>query len=70
LRHSESAGAGSSHHSLSRTAQDLKTAASSAERSIRELLAGVDHLRVIATALDNMDRIEEIQSERNILDDN
>ena len=70
MRNSESAGAGSSHHTLSRTAQDLKTAASSAERSIRELLAGVDHLRVIATALDSMDRMEEIQSERNILDDN
>ncbi|KAK4020545.1 paramyosin [Daphnia magna] len=54
----------SQSRSLSHTAQELQTAANSAERSIRDLLAGVDHLRVVAAALQSMERIEEVRTKR------
>ncbi|XP_046437996.1 uncharacterized protein LOC124189418 [Daphnia pulex] len=52
----------SQSRSLNHTAQELHTAANSAERSIRDLLAGVDHLRVVAAALQSMERIEEVRT--------
>jgi len=48
----------------SQTAHELHTAANRAERSIRDLLAGVEHLRVMASSLDSMDRIEELRPKR------
>ncbi|XP_018563515.1 serologically defined colon cancer antigen 3 homolog isoform X2 [Anoplophora glabripennis] len=42
-----------------RLAQELRNAASSAEHSLRQLLTGVDNLRIMAAALENMHRIEE-----------
>ncbi|XP_043263982.1 uncharacterized protein LOC122404134 [Colletes gigas] len=42
-----------------RLANDLRTAASSAEASLRQLMFGVDNLRVLASALENVDRIED-----------
>jgi DNA helicase TIP49 (TBP-interacting protein) len=78
----------SQSRSLNHTAQELHTAANSAERSIRysnkilnqsltlalvtkqqripcrDLLAGVDHLRVVAAALQSMERIEEVRTKR------
>lgn len=42
-----------------RLAGDLRTAASSAEISLRQLMSGVDNLRVLASALENVDRIED-----------
>ncbi|XP_018336118.1 serologically defined colon cancer antigen 3 homolog [Agrilus planipennis] len=42
-----------------RLAQELRNAASSAEHSLRQLLTGVDNLRIMAASLENMHRIEE-----------
>lgn len=42
-----------------RLAQELRAAASTAEHSLRSLLTGVDNLRMMASALENMSRIEE-----------
>ncbi|KZC11671.1 PREDICTED: uncharacterized protein LOC107189689 [Dufourea novaeangliae] len=42
-----------------RVTNDLRTAASSAEVSLRQLMSGVDNLRVLASALENVDRIED-----------
>lgn len=42
-----------------RLAADLRHAASSAEVSLRQLMSGVDNLRVLASALENVDRIED-----------
>jgi rRNA maturation endonuclease Nob1 len=42
-----------------RLAQELKAAASTAEHSLRQLLTGVDNLRIMAASLENMHRIEE-----------
>ncbi|XP_053973238.1 uncharacterized protein LOC128873586 isoform X1 [Hylaeus volcanicus] len=42
-----------------RLANDLRTAASSAEVSLRQLMFGVDNLRELASALENVDRIED-----------
>ncbi|KAJ3661463.1 hypothetical protein Zmor_005858 [Zophobas morio] len=42
-----------------RLAQELKAAASTAEHSLRQLLTGVDNLRIMAATLENMHRIEE-----------
>ena len=51
---------GSSNMDQIRTlAGDLRTAASSAEMLLRQLMSGVDNLRVLASALENVDRIED-----------
>ncbi|KAJ8944331.1 hypothetical protein NQ318_016138 [Aromia moschata] len=42
-----------------RLAQELRNAASTAEHSLRQLLTGVDNLRIMAASLENMHRIEE-----------
>ncbi|KAL3275094.1 hypothetical protein HHI36_019865 [Cryptolaemus montrouzieri] len=42
-----------------RLAQELRHAASTAEVSLRQLLSGVDNLRLMASTLENMHRIEE-----------
>nr|XP_023013666.1 serologically defined colon cancer antigen 3 homolog [Leptinotarsa decemlineata] len=42
-----------------RLAQELRGAASTAEHSLRQLLTGVDNLRMMAASLENMHRIEE-----------
>ncbi|CAH1155630.1 unnamed protein product [Phaedon cochleariae] len=42
-----------------RLAHELRAAASTAEHSLRQLLTGVDNLRVMAATLENMHRIEE-----------
>ncbi|XP_045464750.1 uncharacterized protein LOC123673993 [Harmonia axyridis] len=42
-----------------RLAQELRNAASTAEASLRQLLSGVDNLRLMASTLENMHRIEE-----------
>ncbi|GJQ78766.1 hypothetical protein Trydic_g2798 [Trypoxylus dichotomus] len=42
-----------------RLASDLRGAASTAEHSLRQLLTGVDNLRIMASSLENMHRIEE-----------
>nr|CAI5817132.1 unnamed protein product [Callosobruchus analis] len=42
-----------------RLAQDLRIAASTAEHSLRQLLTGVDNLRMMAATLENFHRIEE-----------
>ncbi|CAH0546465.1 unnamed protein product [Brassicogethes aeneus] len=42
-----------------RLAQELRTAASTAEHSLRQLLTGVDNLRIMAASLENVHRIEE-----------
>ncbi|KAK9891921.1 hypothetical protein WA026_017405 [Henosepilachna vigintioctopunctata] len=47
-----------SNHSQ-RLAQELRSAASTAEVSLRQLLLGVDNLRLMASTLENMHRIEE-----------
>ncbi|XP_017759254.1 PREDICTED: uncharacterized protein LOC108550116 isoform X2 [Eufriesea mexicana] len=44
---------------VKRVASDLRHAASSAEVSLRQLMFGVSSLRVLASALENMDRIED-----------
>ncbi|CAG9762836.1 unnamed protein product [Ceutorhynchus assimilis] len=47
-----------------RLAQELRSAASTAEHSLRSLLTGVDNLRIMASNLENINRIEENPSER------
>ncbi|KAK2588241.1 hypothetical protein KPH14_004271 [Odynerus spinipes] len=42
-----------------RFAGELRNAASTAEISLRQLMSGVDNLRVLASALENVDRIED-----------
>ncbi|KAJ9575897.1 hypothetical protein L9F63_007209 [Diploptera punctata] len=42
-----------------RLAQELRIAASTAEQSLRQLLTGVGNLRVIASTLENMHRIQD-----------
>lgn len=42
-----------------RLSQELRTAASTAEHSLRQLLTGVDNLRIMAASIENMHRIEE-----------
>ncbi|XP_069688076.1 uncharacterized ENTR1 family protein [Periplaneta americana] len=42
-----------------RLAQELRVAASTAEQSLRQLLTGVNNLRVIASTLENMHRIQD-----------
>ncbi|KAL2716321.1 uncharacterized protein V1478_013997 [Vespula squamosa] len=42
-----------------RLAGELRTAASTAEISLRQLMSGVENLRVLASTLENMDRIED-----------
>ncbi|XP_008558181.1 uncharacterized ENTR1 family protein isoform X2 [Microplitis demolitor] len=42
-----------------RLAGDLKEAASSAESYLRQLMSGVDNLKIIASTLENFDRIED-----------
>ncbi|KAG5867688.1 hypothetical protein JTB14_016480 [Gonioctena quinquepunctata] len=64
LRGDEAAGGqgyyGSSNELQShRLAQELRSAASTAEHSLRQLLTGVDNLRMMAASLENMHRIEE-----------
>lgn len=44
---------------IRRLASDLRTAASNAEVSLRQLMSGVDNLRVLASTLENVDRIED-----------
>ncbi|XP_072397159.1 uncharacterized protein [Diabrotica undecimpunctata] len=44
---------------FNRLAQELRNAAGSAEHSLRQLLTGVDNLRIMAASLENMHRIEE-----------
>ncbi|XP_003700003.2 lethal (3) 04053 isoform X2 [Megachile rotundata] len=44
---------------VKRLASDLRNAASSAEISLRQLMSGVDNLRVLASALENVDRIQD-----------
>ncbi|KAL6434677.1 hypothetical protein ACFW04_006187 [Cataglyphis niger] len=47
------------NRTVRRLARDLFAAASSAEVSLRQLMSGVDNLRVLASTLENMDRIED-----------
>ncbi|KAJ8911418.1 hypothetical protein NQ315_005951 [Exocentrus adspersus] len=64
LRGDEAAGGQGYYNSVNelhsyRLAQELRNAASSAEHSLRQLLTGVDNLRIMAATLENMHRIEE-----------
>ncbi|CAK9833978.1 Endosome-associated-trafficking regulator 1 [Anthophora retusa] len=52
-------GSSNADQTIKRLASDLKNAASSAEISLRQLMCGVDNLRVLASALENVDRIED-----------
>ncbi|XP_015119876.1 uncharacterized protein LOC107043083 [Diachasma alloeum] len=47
-----------SEKKIQRLAGDLRDAASSANTLLRQLISGVDNLKVIASALENVDRIE------------
>lgn len=47
------------NRTVRRLARDLFAAASSAEVSLRQLMSGVDNLRVLASTLENVDRIED-----------
>ncbi|XP_072742684.1 uncharacterized protein L(3)04053 isoform X1 [Anoplolepis gracilipes] len=51
--------AANTNRTVRRLARDLLAAASSAEVSLRQLMSGVDNLRVLASTLENMDRIED-----------
>lgn len=53
------AGAVNMNRTVRRLARDLFAAASSAEVSLRQLMSGVDNLRVLASTLENVDRIED-----------
>ncbi|XP_051155771.1 uncharacterized protein LOC127278214 [Leptopilina boulardi] len=44
---------------IKRLASELRTAASTAEVSLRQLMSGVGNLRVLASALENVNRIED-----------
>nr|CAD7406348.1 unnamed protein product [Timema cristinae] len=64
LRLGQASGASASNHSLDdrqsqNIAQELRTAASTAEHSLRQLLTGVGNLRIIASTLENMHRIQD-----------
>ncbi|XP_076763413.1 lethal (3) 04053 [Xylocopa sonorina] len=52
-------GSTNADQTVRRLASDLRSAASSAEVSLRQLMSGVDNLRVLASALENVDRIED-----------
>ncbi|EFN62564.1 Serologically defined colon cancer antigen 3-like protein [Camponotus floridanus] len=52
-------GAANTNRTVRRLAHDLFTAASSAEVSLRQLMSGVDNLRVLASTLENMNKIED-----------
>ncbi|XP_029037706.1 uncharacterized protein LOC114873491 isoform X1 [Osmia bicornis bicornis] len=52
-------GSSNADQTVKRLASDLRSAASSAEVSLRQLMSGVDNLRVLASALENVDRIED-----------
>lgn len=52
-------GIANTNRTVRRLARDLFAAASSAEVSLRQLMSGVDNLRVLASTLENMDRIED-----------
>ncbi|XP_076659283.1 lethal (3) 04053 [Halictus rubicundus] len=47
------------NQTVRRLANDLRNAASSAEVSLRQLMSGVDNLRVLASTLENVDKIED-----------
>ncbi|XP_066140963.1 endosome-associated-trafficking regulator 1 [Euwallacea fornicatus] len=47
-----------------RLGQELRAAASTAEHSLRSLLTGVDNLRIMASTLENLHRIEEKSTDR------
>ncbi|XP_076380447.1 lethal (3) 04053 isoform X1 [Megalopta genalis] len=47
------------NQTVRRLANDLRNAASSAEISLRQLMSGVDNLRVLASTLENVDKIED-----------
>ncbi|XP_012268711.2 uncharacterized protein LOC105693398 isoform X2 [Athalia rosae] len=57
---------------MRKIANDLKTAASTAELSLRQLMSGVDDLRLLAATIENMDRINDSSSDilPNMDDDN
>ncbi|XP_014219821.1 uncharacterized SDCCAG3 family protein [Copidosoma floridanum] len=44
---------------IQRLAEDLRHAATTAEVSLRQLMSGVNNLRVLASALENVDKIED-----------
>lgn len=44
---------------MQRFAQDLKAAASTAETSLRQLLSGVDNLRLLASTMETINRVED-----------
>ncbi|XP_071859868.1 lethal (3) 04053 [Bombus fervidus] len=52
-------GSSNMNQTAKRLAGDLRHAASSAEVSLRQLMSGVDNLRVLASVLENMNRIED-----------
>ncbi|CAG9855878.1 unnamed protein product [Phyllotreta striolata] len=52
-------GQGYSNLNFYRLAQELRSAAGSAEHSLRQLLTGVDNLRIMAASLENVHRLEE-----------
>ncbi|XP_078052730.1 lethal (3) 04053 [Augochlora pura] len=47
------------NQTVRRLANDLRNAASSAEVSLRQLMSGVDNLRILASTLENVDKIED-----------
>lgn len=55
------ASSGSVDHQIQmqRYAQELKMAASTAESSLRQLLSGVDNLRLLASTMENVHRVED-----------
>ncbi|XP_017882764.1 uncharacterized protein LOC108626544 [Ceratina calcarata] len=58
-RNDRAASSNSVDQTARRLAEDLRNAASTAEVSLRQLLSGVDNLRVLASAVENVDRIED-----------
>lgn len=52
-------GATNTNRTVRRLAHDLFAAASSAEVNLRQLMSGVDNLRVLASTLENINRIED-----------
>lgn len=54
----EASGGGGDPPMELRLAQELRAAASTAEHSLRALLTGVDNLRVMASTLENLNRVE------------
>ncbi|KAI4503750.1 hypothetical protein M0802_001153 [Mischocyttarus mexicanus] len=53
------ASSGNVDRTVRRMASELRTAASTAEISLRQLMSGVENLRVLASTLENVDRIED-----------